>query len=186
MQKKWGCGLVKLFHGSNIEIDEVDLAKCMPNKDFGCGFYTTLLEEQAWRMAQRRAKIDGGSPVVTVYEVPDNLTEKTNLNSRIFDKKPTIEWAIFKKNNRDRKFSDVSSQECNLDCKYDVVIGPVANDTVGLLIRQFSRGTIDAEYLKKEFDFGKLTNQYTFHTEKALRYLKKVGVMYDKSATGND
>ena len=177
---------MKLFHGSNIEIDEVDLAKCMPNKDFGCGFYTTLLEEQARRMAQRRAKIDGGSPVVTVYEVPDNLTEKTNLNCRIFDEKPTIEWAIFIKNNRERKFSDVSSQECNLDCKYDVVIGPVANDTVGLLIRQFSRGTIDTEYLKKEFDFGKLTNQYTFHTEKALRYLKKVGVMYDKSATGND
>lgn len=74
----------------------------------------------------------------------------------------------------------------NLDCKYDVVVGPVADDTVGLLIRQFSRGTIDAEYLKKEFDFGTLTNQYTFHTEKALKYLKKVDVMYDKSATGND
>jgi hypothetical protein len=29
------------------------------------------------------------------------------------------------------------------------------------------------EYLKKEFDFGKLTNQYTFHTEKALKYLGK-------------
>lgn len=82
--------------------------------------------------------------------------------------------------------ADFSSMECNLDCKYDVVIGPVANDTVGLLIRQFSRGTIDAEYLRKEFDFGRLTNQYTFHTEKALRYLKKVGVMHDKSAAGND
>ena len=58
---------MKLFHESNIEIDEVDLAKCMPNKDFGCGFYTTLLEEQAWRMAQRRAKIDGGSPVAVSY-----------------------------------------------------------------------------------------------------------------------
>ncbi|MCB6191866.1 DUF3990 domain-containing protein [Blautia marasmi] len=76
--------------------------------------------------------------------------------------------------------------DCNLDFKYDIVAGPVANDTVGLLIRQFSRGTIDAEYLKKEFDFGKLTNQYTFHTEKALQYLKKVGVMHDKSAAGND
>jgi hypothetical protein len=54
------------------------------------------------------------------------------------------------------------------------------------LIRQFSRGTIDVEYLKKEFDFGKLTNQYTFHTEKAMKYLQKVGVMYDKSAARND
>lgn len=177
---------MRLFHGSNMEIDKVDLSRCMPNKDFGCGFYTTLLEEQAWRMAQRRARIDGGKPTVTVYEVPDDLAERSDLNCRIFDDKPTIEWAIFIKNNRDRKFTDFSSMECNLDCKYDVVIGPVANDTVGLLIRQFSRGTIDAEYLKKEFDFGRLTNQYTFHTEKALQYLKKVGVMHDKSTAGND
>ena len=39
---------MRLFHGSNMEIDKVDLSKCMPYKDFGCGFYTTLLEEQAW------------------------------------------------------------------------------------------------------------------------------------------
>lgn len=177
---------MRLFHGSNMEIDKVDLSKCMPNKDFGRGFYTTFLEGQAWRMAQRRVRIDGGKPTVTVYELPDNFAEMSDLKCRIFDDNPTIEWAIFIKNNRDRKFRDISSMECNLDCKYDIVVGPVANDTVGLLIRQFSRGTIDAEYLKKEFDFGKLTNQYTFHTEKALQYLKKVGVMYDKSATGND
>ncbi len=171
---------MNLYHGSNVEIDKVDLSKCMPYKDFGCGFYTTVLEEQAWRMAQRRAKIDGGSPIVTVYEIPDDLTEKPDICCRIFDEKPSAQWAVFVMNNRDRKFTDITSPECNFDNKYDVVVGPVANDTVGLLIRQFSRGTIDEEYLKREFDFGKLTNQYTFHTEKALRYLKKVGVKYDK------
>ncbi len=168
-----------LYHGSNMEINEVDLSKCMPNKDFGRGFYTTLLEEQAWRMAKRRARIAGGLPTVTVYEIPDNLIQIEDLNCRVFDDNPTIEWALFIRNNRDRKFTDYNSTECNLDCKYDVVVGPVANDTVGLLLRQFSRGTIDAEYLKKEFDFGKLTNQYTFHTEKALKYLRKVGVQHD-------
>lgn len=171
---------MKLYHGSNIEINKVDLAKCMPNKDFGSGFYTTMLEEQAWRMAQRRARIDGGNPVVTIYEVPDNLTEISELNCRVFGDNPTIEWAIFIKNNRDRNFMNFESLECNLDNKYDVVVGPVANDTVGLLIRQFSRGTINEEYLRKEFDYGKLTNQYTFHTDRALKYLKKVGVMHDK------
>lgn len=177
---------MKLFHGSNMEIGKVDLSKCMPHKDFGCGFYTTLLEEQAWRMAQRRTRIAGGIPTVTVYEVPDDLLEKDDLNCRVFEDKPTIEWAIFIKNNRDRYFTDYDSQDCNLDCKYDVVAGPVANDTVGLLIRQFSRGTIGAEYLKREFDFGRLTNQYTFHTKQALRYLKKAGVIHDKQAAGND
>lgn len=186
MQKKWGNSRLKLYHGSNMEIDKVDLSRCMPHKDFGCGFYTTLLEGQAWRMAQRRTRISGGVPTVTVYEVPDNLVEISELNTRVFQDCPTIEWAIFIRNNRDRKFSDYKNPECNLDCKYDIVVGPVADDTVGLLIRQFSRGTIDAEYMKKEFDFGKLTNQYTFHTEKALRYLKKVGVMYDRSTAGND
>lgn len=30
---------MRLFHGSNMEIDKVDLSKCMLNKDFGCGLY---------------------------------------------------------------------------------------------------------------------------------------------------
>lgn len=74
---------MRLFHGSNVEIDNVNLSKCMPNKDFGCGFYTTLLEEQAWRMAERRARIAGGIPIVTVYEVPDDLLEKPDLSCRV-------------------------------------------------------------------------------------------------------
>ena len=152
----------------------------MPHKDFGCGFYTTMLEEQAWRMAERRARIDGGRPVITIFDFPDNLEELRDLNYKIFPDNPTIEWAVFIRNNRDKYFTDIFSPDCNLDCKYDIVIGPVANDTVGLLLRQFSRGTIDAEYLRKEFDFGKLTNQYTFHTEKALQYLIKKGAKYDK------
>ena len=137
--------MLKLFHGSNVEIEKVDLSKCMPNKDFGCGFYTTLLEHQAWRMAQRRVQIAGGIPTVTVFDVPDDLVEKNDLNCRVFESNPTIERAIFIRNNRDRKFSDISSSEC-----------------------------------------GRLTNQYTFHTEKALKYLKKAGVLYDKSTAGND
>lgn len=177
---------MKLFHGSNVEIGEIDLSKCMPYKDFGCGFYTTFLAEQAWRMAERRARIDGGCPVVTVYEAPDDLIDREELKCRVFSDKPTVEWAVFIRNNRDRNFKEIDSLDCNVDCKYDVVVGPVANDTVGLLIRQFSRGTIDAEYMKREFDFGKLTNQYTFHTERAVSYLEKAGVMYDKPAARND
>lgn len=124
-------------------------------------------------------------PIKTL-DVDFNLVETGELNCKAFKDIPTIEWAVFIRNNRDRKFVDLKNPECNLDCKYDVVVGPVADDTIGLLIRQFSRGTIDAEYMKKGFDFGKLTNQYTFHTEKSLKYLKKVDVMHDKSTAGND
>lgn len=169
-----------LYHGSNVEIDSIDLSRCTPYKDFGRGFYTTLLKEQAMRMARRRAKLEGGRAVVTIFEAPDDLLEKGNLCCRVFEDKPSIEWAVFIRNNRDRNFKDIADKDCNTDNKYDIVAGPVANDTVGLLIRQFSRGTIDVEYLKKEFDFGTLTNQYTFHTERAVAYLKKVGALYDE------
>lgn len=168
---------MRLYHGSNVEIDEVDLSKCRPYKDFGLGFYTTTLEEQAWRMAKRRVALEGtGVPTVTVFEVPDDLLTIDGLRCRVFGDQPTVEWAVFIRNNRDRNFRDLASLECNTDCKYDIVVGPVADDTVGLLIRQFARGTIDADTLKKGFAFDRLTNQYTFHTPKAIDYLRKVGV----------
>lgn len=30
-----------LYHGSNMEIERIDLSKSRPNKDFGKGFYLT-------------------------------------------------------------------------------------------------------------------------------------------------
>ena len=73
-------------------------------------------------------------------------------------------------------FSNISDLECNLDNKYDIVVGPVANDDLVLLFRQFSNGFIDMDTLVKEMEFKKLTNQYSFHTRKALQYLEKAGI----------
>jgi len=42
--------------------------------------------------------------------------------------------AIFVLNNRDRKFQDKGSIECNHDNKYDLVVGPVADDGFGFVI----------------------------------------------------
>ena len=41
---------MKLYHGSNIVIDRIDLSKCKPYKDFGQGFYLTEIKEQAEQM----------------------------------------------------------------------------------------------------------------------------------------
>lgn len=45
---------MKLFHGSNMEIDKVDLSKCLPNKDFGCGFTPLYLKNKhgEWRSVE--------------------------------------------------------------------------------------------------------------------------------------
>ena len=46
MSKKWGY-FMRLYYGSNIVIDNINLAMCRPYKDFGRGFYLTDIEEQA-------------------------------------------------------------------------------------------------------------------------------------------
>ena len=61
---------------------------------------------------------------------------------------------------------------CNIDNKYDVVVGPVADDDLALLFRTFTRGLIDIDTLVKEMKYKRLSNQYSFHSKKALEFLK--------------
>ena len=53
-------------------------------------------------------------------------------------------------------------------------MGPVANDDLALLFRQFSNGMITVDVLIREMEFKKLTDQYSFHTEEATALLRKV------------
>lgn len=55
---------MKLYHGSNIHIREINFSRCRPYKDFGQGFYLTEIEEQA----ERTATIYGGEGNVSVFE----------------------------------------------------------------------------------------------------------------------
>ena len=43
-----------LYHGSNIEIDEINLQKSKPFKDFGRAFYLSDDYAQAMEMAEYR------------------------------------------------------------------------------------------------------------------------------------
>jgi hypothetical protein len=169
---------VILYHGSNIEVESIDLSKCRPNKDFGRGFYLTTIKEQAENMARKTAKIYGGNPCITIFSFDEQLFIESNLNIRIF-LKPSEEWALFVINNRSRNFQNISSAECNFDNKYDIVCGPVANDDIALLFRQFVSGLISVEFLVKEMEYKTLTNQYSFHTPNAVKFLIKTGTLHE-------
>ena len=60
---------MKLYHGSNIQIDAIDLSLSKPNKDFGSAFYLSPDLEQAKEMAAFKAELLGGTEVVTGFEV---------------------------------------------------------------------------------------------------------------------
>ena len=98
---------MRLYHGSNIVIDSINLAMCRPYKDFGQGFYLTDLEEQAEKMAARVSKIYGGFPVVNIYEIDDDFRELPDLRIKDFGVHTTEEWAKFVMNNRNRTFTNM-------------------------------------------------------------------------------
>ena len=57
-----------LYHGSNMIIDEIDLAKSRPYKDFGKAFYLSADEKQAREMAKFKVLTGGGSAEISVFE----------------------------------------------------------------------------------------------------------------------
>ena len=173
-----------LYHGSNTEIDKIDLFKCKPYKDFGCGFYTTPLKDQAISMAIRTTRIfKEGKPYVTEFICDNNIlnfdasSKSVFYNVRHF-KEPSIEWARFVINNRNRKFKDIQNSECNLDSKYDIVIGPVANDDITALVDVYLSGILSDNALAKELTFRDLSIQVSFHTERSMNCLQKTGTYY--------
>lgn len=165
-----------LYHGSNTDIKVIDLALCRPYKDFGRGFYLTVMKAQAEKMANRVARIYGGLPVLNVFEIDTSFVDSSDLNIKNFGLQTSEEWAEFVMNNRNRKFDDFANLKCNFDNKYDVVIGPIANDDMAVLFRQYENGVISFENMVSGMIYKETTNQYSFHTERALNLLKKVGV----------
>jgi hypothetical protein len=155
-----------LYHGSDIAIDKIDLSKCNPNKDFGQGFYLTDLKQQAQDMAIRRTRMTGqGAPTISMFEFDEAVLKENTLNIKVFPS-VSVEWAQFVLNNRD-------IQRAGFSHNYDIVVGPVADDTVAFQLRRYLLGVISLENLVKELTYKKLSNQYFFGTEKAISKLRR-------------
>ena len=156
---------MKLYHGTNIEFDNIDLTKSNKYKDFGQGFYLTDIYQQAKELATKKARLFGGTPIVQTYDFDESLLTNHELKVLKFEK-PTTEWAefIFKNRNRNVHFNH----------DYDIVIGPIANDGVAYLLGRYEEGTLSLNELSQELTFKQLNNQYFFGTTLALKHLTRL------------
>lgn len=69
-----------LYHGTNVEFEEIDLMKSKPNK-FGRGFYLSPLFEQAKDMAETKVEqLEYGNPIVLQYEVKEEEMKAYMVN----------------------------------------------------------------------------------------------------------
>ena len=143
-----------VYHGSFqiVDVPEIRIAKF--NKDFYFGFYCTIMKKQAKRWATRFGE-DG---YINVYE----YTPNADLKVLKFEKM-TEEWLDFIVACRLGKSHD-----------YDIVEGPMADDT----IYNYVQGFIDGKYSRELFwelaKFKHPTHQISFHTARALETLRFV------------
>lgn len=85
-----------LYHGSYIEIAAPDLKHSRENVDFGRGFYTTPIFEQAVNWC-KRLKRQGKQGVVSQYEFDmvelffDGLIDKKEAIKRLQYEKPNLQ-----------------------------------------------------------------------------------------------
>ena len=155
---------MKLYHGSNIAIEKIDLEKSKPNKDFGKGFYLSENYEQALQMANFKTAILNGEPVVTTFEFDEEALHSDKLRIKIFSDY-SEEWADFVFANREGTTAE----------QFDIVYGPIANDRVGLQIRKLKDGNIDkAEFINRLKFMKGITFQYFFGTDLAIKHLIKL------------
>lgn len=157
---------MKLYHVTNIDFDHIDIDKSKPNKDFGRGFYLSADYEQAKNMADIKVEqMETGMPLVQEYFI--NEIEMKSLKCMTFDDY-TEEWAKFILLNRNNP-SSVPAHD------YDIVIGPIADDRVGVQLWKYESQLIDLPTLIKRLKYMKgITFQYFFGTERAIKLLKRI------------
>ncbi len=154
-----------LYHGTNEDIETIDLTKGLRHKDFGKGFYVTPDKATAIRMAKKKARLFGGTATLITYEMDDTVF-RSDLKIKVFPEKACVEWLLFVDANRDRK-NETPIHD------FDIVIGPIANDGVVLQLTNYREGIYSPEEVARLLQDRYLDQQYYFGTERALSFLHK-------------
>ena len=154
-----------LYHGSYMQIETPRIITQEKGRDFGFGFYTTTIKEQAERWAVRIARLRSRfsnqteNAVVNIYDFDEDVAK--NLHTKSF---PT---------------ADLDWLELVIRCRsdlqfnhgFDIVSGKIANDNVGETVEYVLAGIMRKEDAVERLKFEKINDQICFCTEKALKKL---------------
>ena len=144
-----------LYHGSFVAIPKPNLSFCRDTTDFGKGFYTTTIQSQAKKWAER-FKRRQGCGVVSIYEI-DKDSLKKNISILEFDSY-SVDWLNF-----------IVKCRQGLSAGYfDLIIGGIANDDVFNTLTLFFRGFIDNTEAIKRLRHERPNIQYCFKTQAVI------------------
>lgn len=150
-----------LYHASGEIVEFPEIRKSKYTKDFSWGFYCTNNYEQAEKWAKRNRKL----PTINYYTYIENKDLKILKFEEMND-----EWLDFIAKCRSGFIHD-----------YDIVEGPMADDTVWNFVNDFLNSEISRDVFWQLAKFKHPTHQISFHTLKALDCLR-----FERSEVIND
>lgn len=155
---------MKLYHGSNVEVKVPVIKKNLRAMDFGAGFYLTSSKQQAERWAKivtrRRNR---GAAILNVYDIDEKMWNAIKVLRFETANEAWLEYVV------------ANRKELAFDNLYDVVIGPVANDSTLPVIDDYMDGVYTKEEAVKRLLPQNLTDQYAFLTMEAVSLLNFEG-----------
>lgn len=140
-----------VYHGGYQPVKEPEIRIGRNTKDFGNGFYCTIIKEQAQRWAKRY-----DTKIVSTYDVCLN----PKLNILEFEEM-SEKWLDFIVACCSGKMHD-----------YDIVIGAMADDQIYNFISDYMDGVITREQFWVLAKFKYPTHQIAFCSEEALKCLE--------------
>lgn len=140
-----------VYHGGYQPVKNPEIRIGKNTKDFGNGFYCTIIKEQAQRWAKRYK-----TKFVSIYDVCLNQ----RLNILEFEEM-SEEWLDF--------IVACRSGEMH---NYDIVIGAMADDQIYNFISDYMDGAITREQFWVLAKFKYPTHQIAFCSEEALKCLE--------------
>ncbi len=149
-----------LYHGGTDIVKAPNLASGERGRDFGAGFYTTDIYEQALKWAIRQGNIRNKQAILNIYEFDADRAEK-DLNFKKFTEY-SLEWLNFVVSNRAKRQTEHD---------FDIVFGKIADDDVGETVQAVLDGLMPPDFAIQRLKFMHANNQYAFCTEKALSYI---------------
>ena len=141
---------MRLYHTGSEIIKKPDITIGRKNADFGRGFYLTDDLEFSRRWVRERI------PFVNIYELDED-----NLVFHRFNR--DMEWFHYIFRNRRDLAAGISA---------DVIIGPIANDTIYDTFGIITSGLLKDEDALKLLLIGSQYNQIVLKTERALKNLR--------------
>ena len=162
-----------LYHGTNQVFERPNVDVGRDGMDFGKGFYLTPNIKSARKMAERVSRFAGGEPIVLQFAFDEDAARRERL-VRDF---PALDrtWVSFIIANR---LGDASAAEHNMDRRYAIVHGPIADDRLMQILDDYENGDLSIEEVEHRLSVAPFRAfQYSFHTDEALSYLSFKGIV---------